>query len=50
MLGALWLLNRDYVMTFFNDPIWCGASILGCSGIMIVVGWIVMNKIADIEV
>lgn len=50
MLGALWMLNRDYVMTFFNDPVWCGASILGCSGIMIIVGWIVMNKIADIEV
>jgi len=50
LLIALWLLNREYVMQFFAEPVWCGASILGCSGIMIVIGWIVMNKIADIEV
>ncbi|MEN8240691.1 MAG: type II secretion system F family protein [Chloroflexota bacterium] len=50
LLIALWLLNREYVMQFFAEPVWCGASILGCSGIMIIIGWIVMNKIADIEV
>ena len=50
LLGALYVLNRDYVMTFFQDPIWCGASMLGCSGILIIVGIVVMNKIADIEV
>lgn len=50
LLLALWMLNRDYVMQFFEEPVMCGASILGCSGIMIIIGWIVMNKIADIEV
>jgi tight adherence protein B len=50
LLLALWMLNRDYVMQFFAEPVWCGASILGCSFIMIIIGWIVMNKIADIEV
>jgi tight adherence protein B len=50
LLGALYVLNRDYVMTFFQDPIWCGASMLGCSGILIITGIVVMNKIADIEV
>jgi len=50
LLGALYLLNRDYVMTFFQDPIWCGASMLGCSGLLIIAGIIIMNKIADIEV
>ena len=29
LLGALYLLNREYVMTFFQDPIWCGASHVG---------------------
>jgi tight adherence protein B len=50
LLLALWMLNREYVMQFFAEPVWCGASILGCSGIMIIAGWVVMNKIADIEV
>ena len=44
------MLNREYIMTFFQDPIWCGASMLACSGILIIVGIMVMNKIADIEV
>jgi tight adherence protein B len=50
LLGALYILNREYVMTFFQDPIWCGASMLGCSGLLIIAGIIIMNKIADIEV
>jgi tight adherence protein B len=50
LLGALYILNRSYVMTFFQDPIWCGASMLGCSGLLIIAGIIIMNKIADIEV
>jgi tight adherence protein B len=50
LLLALWMLNRDYVMQFFEEPVWCGATILGCSGVMIIAGWVVMNKIADIEV
>jgi tight adherence protein B len=50
LLGALYLLNREYVMTFFQDPIWCGASMLGCSGLLIIAGIIIMNKIADIEI
>jgi tight adherence protein B len=50
LLGALYMLNRDYIMAFFQDPIWCGASMLACSGILIITGILVMNKIADIEV
>jgi tight adherence protein B len=49
--GVLWLVNRDYFMQFFSsDPAICGYSILICSSIMIVIGWFVMNKLADIEV
>jgi len=49
--GILWLVNREYFMQFFSsDPAICGYSILICSSIMIVIGWFVMNKLADIEV
>ncbi|MGD8458567.1 MAG: type II secretion system F family protein [Anaerolineales bacterium] len=49
--GVLWLVNRNYFMQFFSsDPAICGYAILGCSLIMIVLGWIVMNKLSDIEV
>jgi tight adherence protein B len=50
LAGVLWLVNRDYFMQFFEEPKICGIAILGCSAIMIVIGWVVMNKIADIEV
>lgn len=50
LILALYALNRDYIMQFFTEPIWCGASMLGCSGLLIILGTIVMNKIADIEV
>ncbi len=49
--GVLWLVNRDYFMQFFSaEPAICGYAILICSGIMIIIGWVVMNKIADIEI
>lgn len=50
LILALYALNRDYIMQFFEEPIWCGASMLGCSGLLIILGTIVMNKISDIEV
>ena len=50
LVGALYMLNRDYIMNFFSEPIWCGASMLGCSALLIIIGTVVMNKIADIEV
>jgi len=50
LAGALWLISRDYMMEFFAEPLWCGMSILVCSGLLIVLGYLVMNKIADIEI
>lgn len=46
----LWGLNRSYIMQFFLEPKICGIAILTCSGIMILIGYFVMQKIADIEV
>lgn len=48
----LWFLNREYLMSFFNDapdPV-CGWIALGLVVIMIAAGYFVMMKIADIEV
>lgn len=51
LAGVLWLINREYMMEFFSsDPAFCGYAILGCSLLMIIVGWFVMEKISDIEV
>ena len=51
LLCILWFLNRSYVMEFFNkDTIWCGGGALGCAGILIVVGYFIMTRIANVEV
>ncbi len=49
--GILWAINRPYMMKFFDPQSRvCGLSMLGCGVLMIVSGYFVMNKIADIEV
>ncbi|GAB4499802.1 MAG: type II secretion system F family protein [Anaerolineales bacterium] len=51
LMGILWVINRPYMMRFFNpETRTCGLSMLGCGGLMIVAGYFVMNKIGDIEV
>ena len=46
----LWFLNRDYMMSFFDRGILCGAGALGCAAGLITSGYFVMMRIADIEV
>ena len=48
--GVLWLVNREYIMEFFSEPKWCGISMLSCGAIMIVIGYFIMDRIADIEI
>jgi tight adherence protein B len=54
VLGLLYLINRPYVMEFFspknNAQLPCGYISLGCGAVLIVAGYFVMNKIADIDV
>jgi tight adherence protein B len=51
LLCILWFLNRSYVMEFFNkDTILCGGIALGIAGVMIIVGYFVMTRIANVEV
>ena len=47
---ALWGLNRDYMLQFFSEPVICGYAMLLVAGIMLVIGYIVLTRIADIEI
>ena len=54
VMGILYLLNRSYMMEFFkpenNANLPCGYIALVCAAILIISGYVVMNKIGDIEV
>lgn len=51
VIGILYLLNREYMMEFFKpESMPCGYIALGLGGLLIVIGYFVMNKIGDIEV
>ena len=46
----LWFLNPEYMSSFFDKGPWCGFGALGLAGGLIVSGYFIMMKIADIEV
>jgi tight adherence protein B len=49
--GALWFMNRPYMMMFFNpDSRLIGIPALIIGGLMIFFGYSIMKKIADIDV
>ncbi len=54
VMAILYFLNREYMMEFFkpenNAGIPCGYLGLVCAASLIMIGYVVMNKIADIEV
>ena len=54
VMAILYLLNRPYMMEFFNPDnnarLPCGYIALVCAGILIITGYVAMNKLADIEV
>jgi tight adherence protein B len=51
LLCILWFLNRSYVMEFFNkETLLCGGIALGGALVLIVSGYFVMMRIANIEV
>jgi tight adherence protein B len=54
VLVILYFLNRPYMMEFFNpannSSLPCGYIALACGAILIITGYVVMNKIGDIEV
>jgi len=46
---VLWFINREYMMSFFEN-IYCGIASLSCAALLIGVGYFIMTRIADIEV
>lgn len=54
VMGILYILNRPYMMEFFNPDnnakLPCGYIALACAAILIISGYVAMNKIGDIEV
>ena len=47
---VLWGLNREYMNQFFEEPRVCGMLMLGLASIMLVIGYVVLTKIATIEI
>ena len=48
---GLYFLNRNYMMNFFNpDTRWLGIPLLIIGGVMILIGYFAMTKIASIEI
>jgi tight adherence protein B len=51
LLVILYFLNLDYIMDLFTpENILCGSIAIGSAAMLIVVGYVIMNKIAKIEV
>lgn len=51
LIGVLWFVNKAYIMEFFNPERGiCGYIALGVAALLIVIGYFIMTRIADIEV
>ncbi|MFO8037151.1 MAG: type II secretion system F family protein [Anaerolineales bacterium] len=51
LMGLLWFANREYLMSFFEPGnLLCGGIMLSIAGVMVLSGYIVMTRLADIEV
>jgi tight adherence protein B len=51
VIGILYLLNREYIMEFFEPESGiCGIIALVVAGLLIIAGYFAMNKLGDIEV
>lgn len=46
----LWFLNEEYMNSFFDKGPLCGFAALGTAALLIVVGYFIMMRIANIEV
>ncbi len=49
VFAILWFINQKYMGEFFTNPV-CGGAALGTGMVLIVLGYLAMMKIADIEV
>ncbi|MBT7071155.1 MAG: secretion system protein [Anaerolineae bacterium] len=46
----LWFVNNDYMKTIFDNGLACGFGALGAALFLIILGYFIMMRIADIEV
>lgn len=46
--GFIYFMNRDYVLPLFTEP--CGWMMLGTCVVLIIIGYVIINKIVSIEV
>jgi tight adherence protein B len=49
LMALLYFMNRSYMMEFFNNPP-CGYIALAVSALLIGIGFVVMNRLGDIEI
>lgn len=47
---VLFIINPKYMLGVFSQTHWCGYTMFGCSGVMIVVGFILIQRIVNINV
>lgn len=51
LVGLLFAVNPDYIMQFFNpETRGCGIPMIGGAGLMVVVGFLITQKIVDIDI
>lgn len=50
LAGVLFILNPSYILNVFTKFPVCGYTMFGCSAVMIVVGFILIQRIVDIKV
>jgi tight adherence protein B len=51
LTGVLWFINKEYIMEFFNPERGiCGYIAIGAAGLLIIAGYFIMTRIANIEV
>jgi tight adherence protein B len=46
----LFVINPTYMGSVFQKTHWCGWTMFGCSGLMIIAGFILIQRIVDIKV
>jgi tight adherence protein B len=49
LMAMLYFMNRSYMMEFFNNPP-CGYIALAVAALLIGIGFVVMNRLGDIEI
>jgi tight adherence protein B len=50
IIGVLWVVNRPYMMQFFSEPKIVGYVALALAALLVISGYYVMTRIANIDV